>query len=132
MSWDAELYIKGAGGSDPEDSELWQCVGDWNHTHNTNHMVSKALEALGQDPGERHWLIGHLGASWWERLDGMTGAEGSVMLGDIVRELDSKPKHYKQWNPENGWGSFDSIRRVLMQMCLAGAGYPAAVFEVSG
>jgi len=132
MSWDASLVVKGSGGSDREDYDFWQYVGEWNYTHNTNAMIGNALEAIGEDPGEHHWLIGHMGPSWFHMLDGMSGKDGARLLSAIVAELDAKPEEYMKMNPSNGWGDYGSLVGVLREMQSRGGNYPDAEWEVSG
>lgn len=96
MSWDADLSCSHGA-----------LLGSWNYTHNTNPMVNHALE---------HALDAAAPESWWKRLDGMSGAEGHFLLRCIVEQLEADADHYRAMNPENGWGDYDSLVKVLSDM----------------
>jgi len=76
----------------------------WNYTHNTNRMIRDI------DP------------DWWDSLDGLSGAEGSALLGKIITGLESDPERFRAMNPENGWGDYDSLLGVLREMKRASDG----------
>lgn len=110
MSWDADLICHCCGGSGAE----------WNYTHNTNGMIAAARESIGHadayELGSTHPIMKAIGPPWYEVLDGMSGAEGARYLGDIITALEADPKRYRAMNPENGWGSYDSLLEVLREM----------------
>jgi len=90
--------------------------GSWNYTHNINRMIRKI------DP------------DWWDSLDGLTAAEGAEYLDRIVLGMAEAPELFRAMNPENGWGDYDGLMRVLGEMraeshALAGADVR---WEVSG
>jgi hypothetical protein len=114
MSWDAHLSGR-----------------DWNYTHNCNHMISTVLEEGGAQI-EKHWLIGHMGGSWYQLLDGMTGESGANLLRQIVVGLLADPKRFRAMNPRNGWGNYDSLLKVLLEMLLASVDLPCDRWRVSG
>jgi hypothetical protein len=102
MSWDAEF-----DGS------------AWNYTHNTNGMIAAAYETVtGTEtkPSDFPILGKIIGPTWWLRLDGMSGAEGSEYLGQIIKGLEADPERFRAMNPENGWGSYDRLLEVLREM----------------
>ena len=108
MSWDA--YLEPAERDDPD-------VGfEWNYTYNCNVMVATVLEEAGHDLGEPHWLIGHMGKSWLDRLSGCTGAEGGALLIVAIKGLEAEPDRFRKMNPSNGWGDYDSLLVVLREM----------------
>lgn len=101
MSWDA--YIGGQS---------------WNYTHNTNGMIAAAyMAAAGEDTPQAGGSLGPMiGPAWWQRLEGMTGAEGAQYLGQIIAGLTSDPALFRAMNPANEWGSYDGLLRVLRDM----------------
>jgi hypothetical protein len=102
MSWDAEFD----GGS-------------WNYTHNTNGMIAAAYEAMTgtvTEPSDFPILGKIIGPTWWDRLEGMTGSEGSEYLGQIIKGLEADPVRYQAMDPPNGWGSYVGVLIVLRQM----------------
>jgi hypothetical protein len=110
MSWDASLTCDCCGHE----------VGDWNYTHNTNRMIAAARESLGHvdahDLGSTHPIMKAIGPPWYQVLNGMSGADGAWFLNEIVTALEDDPPRYRAMNPENGWGSYDSLLDVLRQM----------------
>jgi hypothetical protein len=107
MSWDATLV------DDRGHTEV-----DVNYTHNTNGMIAEALRTAGR--GETPMCDGPLGQAigpaWWRTLDGMTGLDGRDFLAAIVAELEREPAKYEAMNPENGWGSYETLLPVLRKM----------------
>jgi|SRR5215469_13792607 len=102
MSWDADFD----GGS-------------WNYTHNTNGMIAAAYESVTGESTEPYDfpILGKvIGPTWWKRLDGMTGAQGSEYLGQIINGLESDPNRFRAMNPDNGWGDFDTLLATLRDM----------------
>lgn len=122
VSWDAYLT------DDRGHSE-----GQWNYTHNCNRMIAAAL--LAADATETPMTTGPLGPAigpaWWDHLDGMTGEESKPFLAKIIAELRAHPEAYRPMNPENGWGSYDSLLEVLQEMHAAIPEWPCR-WEVSG
>lgn len=88
------------------------CDGEWNYTHNCNRMIADALASSGVEVPE-HWLVG---PTWWKRLDGMSGPDGAAYLDQIIRLLESDPERFRAMNPENWWGDYDSLVKVLIEM----------------
>lgn len=94
MSWDATLY-----------QEYGPSLCDVNYTHNTSCMI---YDVLGDclEPEE----------SWWQRLDGMDGPTSAKYLDSIIGGLKKNPEKYRAMNPDNGWGDYDGLLRVLEVM----------------
>jgi hypothetical protein len=97
----------------------------WNYTHNTNGMIAGAYSAVTGEPVP--WPLDHplarvIGPPWYHRLDGMTGREGSVYLGQIITGLEVDPARFRAMDPPNGWGGYDSVLEVLRAMKQASDG----------
>jgi hypothetical protein len=122
MSWDITLYL-------PHENADWEDIGEWNYTHNTNKMIGAAVEAIGKDPGEAHFFE-FLGPTWYRALLKMNGREGAEYLQAIIDELEAKPDTYKEFNPSNGWGNYDSLLSVLKRMQKLGEENPSAAWSV--
>lgn len=107
MSWDAALT------DDRGHNEGW-----WNYTHNCNGMIAAAYETVsGEGTGQGDdWLARVIGPTWWGRLDGSTGSDGAAYLTAIIQGLEADPDRYRAMNPENGWGDYDSLLKVLTEM----------------
>ena len=104
MSWDAWLT-----------DDRGHTEGDWNFTHNTSCMIYAVLkDALGElppDPEESGTTV-----RWWEHLNGMSGPEGAAYLHAIITGLEADPDRFRAMNPENGWGNYDDLVKVLRDM----------------
>lgn len=121
MSWDAYLATtatrccRHCGGTLDQDEHM---VNSWNYTHNTNGMIAAAYEAVSGNATEQcSGPLGHLiGAAWWKRLDGASGADGGAYLADIIKGLEAEPERFRAMNPGNGWGDYDGLLGVLREM----------------
>lgn len=119
MSWDAWLF------DDRGHSE-----GEWNYTHNTSRMIYAVLEdagielaaetrpcvwfdedGIGHDAPEGHGTI-----AWYDHLNGMEGPQGAAFLHTIIRGLEADPARFRAMNPDNGWGDYDGLLKVLTDM----------------
>jgi hypothetical protein len=107
MSWAASLI-----------DDRGHCEGEWNYTHNCNNMIAAAYEAhTGVGTEQTSGVLGAaIGACWWDRLDGATGQDGRRYLADIISGLEADPARYRAMNPENGWGSYDTLLERLQEM----------------
>lgn len=95
---------------------------DANITHNLGTMASKV------EIGE-HTLYRYL---WRPEEINITTAEQLIeplKLG--LEELKNNPEKYKEFNPENGWGSYDNLVGWLDSYLKACIEYPDSKIEVS-
>ena len=63
--------------------------------------------------------------------DGSIGGQLIQSVTDGLMELQSKPEHYKTFNPANGWGDYGGLVSFAQSFLLACIAYPDAVVEVS-
>lgn len=125
MSWDADLIATDLDGYTYE-------IRDWNYTHNTNAMASRALEVLGKE-SPHSWFDGDgPGKSWWRLLDGQSAKESLDFLGSIIGVMSEAPSLFREMNPENGWGDYDQFLGILSEMRTVATEYPSARWQVSG
>lgn len=96
MSWDACLVCDCCGHE----------IIDQNYTHNCNGMANAVLLDEGDNSGE----------SWWKQLDGMSGPTSAMFLNSIIKGLKADPVRFRQMNPKNKWGDYDSFVEVLRKM----------------
>lgn len=125
MSWDAYLVSCCITCGHKENH------GSWNYTHNCNQMISVVVEEMGHAL-KTHWLIGHMGKSWFEVLDGMSGKDGATFLCDVVARLEADPERFRAMNPPNGFGSYETLIPVLSDMKVASYENPGDFWRVGG
>ena len=101
MSWDAHLI------DDRGHEEGW-----WNYTHNCNAMLDAVLGKQVATTPTPFWG----GHCWWMILDGMDGKSGQALLAEMIESLEAEPDRFRAMNPENGWGDYDSLVKVLTAM----------------
>lgn len=92
-------------------------VYDGNITHNLGTMADKAgiYYALWR-PDERGW------------------AHAKSLIEPLsvgLQRLKDSPDHFKQFNPENGWGDYDNLVTFVEEYLAACIKYPKARIEVS-
>ena len=111
MSWDATLVCR----------HCHHAIGDWNYTHSCNAMADLAL-----DPAYAPQAV------WWRQLDGMDGPSSASFLDQILDAFNADPIRFRALNPDNGWGDFDSFRKVIGEMRAAIPDGCRVKWEVSG
>ena len=126
MSWDAYLVSSSCITCGHEERH-----GSWNYTHNCNQMIATVVEDMGYEL-KQHWLIGHMGKSWFDVLDGMSGKDGAKFLGKIVQRLEADPERFCEWNPPNGCGSYETLLPTLRDMEIISYKNPGATWRVDG
>lgn len=134
MSWDADLYTpvesfvlaRGGGAGTLSGKNARIVHGSYNYTHNTSPMIYRTLPVVF--PG---WDRNGDGP-WYRILDGKTGPEGAELLDRIVNCFMEAPEMFRVMNPPNGWGDYDSLLGVLVDMRDAGRAHPTAKWETSG
>lgn len=102
MSWDADLIA--------DDGTV---LGGWNYTHNTSRMIYLVLDdvertdpTMYRRPGER----------WYDLLNGQPGPEGARRLHTLITSLEADPERFTALNPDNGWGSYENLVKILTKM----------------
>lgn len=69
---------------------------------------------------------------WCPKEIGVAKAKDAIeLLTKGLKELESDPKKYKEFNPENGWGSYEGLVYVTRQYLEACINYPESLIEVS-
>lgn len=126
MSWDADLI-----------DDRGHTEGEWNYTHNCNGMIESVLGDEIDGTVEPFWSkLSHgrsaMGrGSWWGLLNSSSGPDGAALLDRIIRGLEADPERFRAMNPENGWGDYDSLVKVLTEMRDAVPEWPTT-WTVSG
>lgn len=112
MSWDFSMEID-AGGEHPFDLDDFEA----NYTYNVSPMFYEAFKGMLDD-----------GISG---LHEKTGKDARHMLEIAIARMQDDPEKYKQWNPDNGWGSYEGALNLLCTLrgwCISA---PLARFRVS-
>jgi hypothetical protein len=88
-----------------------------NITHNLNKMAKEA---------------GIYEALWRPEEIGITHAEQLLPpLSEGYQLLTNDPDRFRQFNPENGWGTYEALVSFVADYLIACARYPAAKVSVS-
>jgi hypothetical protein len=83
-----------------------------NITHNLGKMASEA---------------GLYATLWRPDENGITHARDAIAdVDDGLRLLKQRPKHFKQFNPENGWGDYELLVRFTESFLEACKRFPGA------
>jgi len=141
MSWDADLWlplrevvlVRNGGATVDRSDGARLLVGSWNYTHNCSSMIYATLKVVvpGWEGDPAH-SPEHNRSHWYDLLDGASGADGAELLDRIVNCLMEAPEMFREMNPPNGWGDYDSLLDVLSVMRDAGRAHPTAIWETSG
>lgn len=92
-------------------------VYDRNITHNLGEMANAA------------GVYKHL---WHPEELGITiAAELTEALRNALSDMRARPDFYKQYNPENGWGSYDGLVNFIKEYLEACEKYPNAKIYIS-
>lgn len=128
MSWDANLEATVDGNK----IQLPGC--DWNYTHNCNQMIVAVLADAGKNCGATWWtrFREESGDAWWDHLHGKNGKDGAEFLRGVISGLERDPERFIEMNPENKWGSYESLVSVLREMLTKSERYPSATWSISG
>ena len=107
MSYDISLSID-TGGDEPA------CLPDlcWNYTGNCARM----WRAAGADLAEFHHKL---------------AGDCLLDLEAAIRALCADPARFKEMDPPNGWGSYDTLLPALVELADAFRRHPKATVEVS-
>lgn len=101
MSWDVELEAV-------IDGHPVTLVESVNYTHNCNGMI--------RDAGF---------AEWPYEIDGMLSDVFTRKLGSAIYNLKADPRRYQAMNPENGWGSYETLLPVLERILVEFDRFPS-------
>lgn len=103
------------------DVYLLDADGEQVYWANVTHNLNKMADAAG--------IYKHL---WRPEEIGITHARELVApLTEGLVDLLRRPAHFQQFNPENGWGSYDRFIPWIVDYIKACAANPDAVISVS-
>lgn len=64
-------------------------------------------------------------------FDGKNGAEIVAILDPAIERMNKNPDHFRQFNPPNGWGDFDSFVGLLEILLAHCHEYPSGYCRIS-
>jgi hypothetical protein len=105
MSYD--VYLEARTGPDSAVEAYWA-----NYTSN----MSPAWRAAGVDIAE---------------FDGKTAEEFGLALDRAIERIEAAPEEFKKFEPDNGWGSVNTMLRFLKGLSDACREHPWATVRVS-
>ena len=94
-----------------EDDEGGGTVGDWNYTSNCAPMWREA----GCD------------------LSKFSGLAAKTLAGELMKSVTVMvlyPKKYKAMNPDNGWGTYDTLLPALVELAMMCSQHPNMTVRV--
>ena len=106
MSWDIWAKTKDVDGNEHE-------VAEWNHTHNCNRMIREA--------GLTEWS-----ADWIKMADSRQIAS---RLGDVLAAFAADPARFRAMEPDNKWGTLESVTEVLSEIGAVAEKHPSATWS---
>lgn len=109
MSWDAALVDDATG----------EVVHEVNYTSNLNELLRVAESAAGRTP------------CWPYSLGGWSAPEGAHWLSDIIRELETDPEAFREYEAPNGWGTLATLVPVLRDMLAASLREAPATWQLT-
>ena len=62
----------------------------------------------------------------------MIADEMESALRQVLDAFNTDPRRFRAMNPDNGWGDFDSLSDVLIEMHQASRACPTGQWTVSG
>ena len=108
------VYLKDKGKATQVEFDLYQ----GSVTHNLNKMAEAAgIYEIVWRPDENQVEFAH---------------ELMPRLEEGLLNLQSNYEYFQQFNPENGWGSYDYLVNFIIDYISACKKYPNAYVEVSG
>jgi len=89
--------------------------------------VTNACVTCGRSDSDHNFNVTYNLSTMWheaipnqERLievDGMIGKDSLPLLEEALKNLESDPAKFKEFNPPNRWGSYEGLVSTLHKMC---------------
>lgn len=95
------------------------------------------IEGGGEDVGDLDWNYTSNCAWMWREagadlaaFDGDPAGECAPLLKAAIDVLDADPEYFREGNPQNGWGDYDSLVDRLKVLLVAFEEHPEAIVRV--
>lgn len=92
-----------------------QDATEWNYTYNVSKM----------------WYSVYPEAKGMIDIEGMTGKESLPRLIYFAQRMRDCPGAFKEMNPPNGWGSYDSFLKAIEDLIKQAKEYPTLIWRAS-
>lgn len=138
MSLDVSL-VKQFKKTDLENDES-EIISEELYTDNVTHNLAKMADACGLY--EVLWRPYRLDPNWDPKLEKNDKKEYEfekviiIKAQDLIetmekglKELESNPVKYKEFNPDNGWGNYEGLVKFTKNYLKACKKYPKAIVE---
>lgn len=104
---------------------------EWNLTYNLNRMLFAAGWHWGDDPQPPQTSFPN--STVWPSaiLQGMRAGDVHEKLAGVVVALRNDPQGFREFNPPNGWGSYEDCLEQMQSFLAAVERWPDARIGVS-
>lgn len=109
------------------------CVFEYNITHNLNKMAMECglYEAMWRPYMLHPDFTTEVDEYKFESSHEMKASDIEQKLSEGLTELENNPEKYKEFNPENGWGTYDGLVQFAKKYLEVVNDYPNAIIETS-
>lgn len=132
MSWDLSIKVPGCERCGRGEDYPYER----NYTHNCNAMIRAA--SIHPFPHQEVSTFAEVilrapttGECWGDYND-KPAKEAGAFASRIADELERDPEKYRPMQPENGWGSYDTVIELCRAVARACAEYPEGTFQAHG
>jgi hypothetical protein len=98
-------------------------VFDVNITHNLTKMASEVKLSNGMTLYQVLWRPDESNLKYARDIADLLEEGWNILMAD--------PEHFKKFNPENGWGSYDGLEKFVYKYLIACRFNPGAELEIS-
>ena len=98
-------------------------VFDANITHNLTEMASEVKLSNGMTLYQVLWRPDESNLKYARDIADLLEEGWNILMAD--------PEHFKKFNPENGWGSYDGLEKFVYKYLNACRFNPGAELEIS-
>lgn len=108
-------------------------VFDYNITHNLGKMAGECglYEVMWRPYMLHPDFTTEVDEYEFESNHTMKASDIEQKLSEGLKELVDNPEKYKEYNPENGWGSYEGLVKFGQNYLEAVKAYPDSIIEVS-
>jgi hypothetical protein len=109
-------------------------VGYWNLTYNLLDMLNVAFgltdEPNGLSVPEQVVFKKEGSKYYFDQWKNKTAQECEQSVQDAIERMEADPEKYKQYNPPNGWGTYEGALTILRDFLKTCREYPHAKVRI--